>query len=67
MWQPAGMGPVVALTTSSNARNVLREEAARQGVTLAAYNTAEWLGHTKDGRESRPPVDLAPGHADRAG
>jgi hypothetical protein len=61
MWQTAGMGPVVALTTSSNARNVLRKEAQDQGVTLAAYNTAEWLGHTKDGRESRPPVDLAPG------
>ena len=61
MWQAAGMGPVVALTTSSNARNVLRKEARDQGVTLAAYNTAEWLGHTKDGRESRPPVDLEPG------
>ena len=61
MWQAARMGPVVALTTSSNARNVLREEAARHGVDLTAYNTAEWLGHTEDGRASRPPVDLAPG------
>ena len=61
MWQAAGMGPVVALTTSSNARNVLLREAREQGVTLAAYNTAEWLGHTKDVRESRPPVDLVPG------
>ena len=61
-WQQAGTGPVVALTASSNARNVLREEAARRGVTgLACYNTAEWLGHTKDAREARAPVALAPG------
>ena len=39
------MGPVVALTTSSNARNVIRDEAARHGVAdWQAYNTAEWLG-----------------------
>ena len=61
-WQQAGIGPVVALTASSNARNVLREEAARHGVTgLACYNTAEWLGHSKGAREARTPVDLAPG------
>ena len=61
-WQQAGMGPVVALTASSNARNVLREEAARHGVTgLACYNTAEWLGHAKGAREARDPVALAPG------
>jgi hypothetical protein len=61
LWQQAGLGPAVALTTSSNARNVIREDAARHGVTLAAYNTAEWLGHTTTGREARPPVALAPG------
>jgi hypothetical protein len=61
-WQQAGTGPVVALTASSNARNVLREEAARHGVTgLACYNTAEWLGHATGAREARTPVDLAPG------
>ncbi len=60
-WHQAGAGPVVALTASSNARNVLREEAARHGVTeLACYNTAEWLGHTKRAREARAPVELAP-------
>ena len=55
IWQQAGMGPVVALTTSSNARNVIRDEAARHGVTLAAYNTAEWLGHTEDARRGPDP------------
>ena len=61
IWAAAGMGPVIALTTSSNARNVIRQEAARNGVTLAAYNTAEWLGHTESQREARQPVELAPG------
>ena len=61
-WQQAGMGPVVALTASSNARNVLREEAARRGVAeLACYNTAEWLGHAQGAREARDPIGLAPG------
>jgi ATP-dependent exoDNAse (exonuclease V) alpha subunit len=61
-WRQAGLGPVVALTASSNARNVLREEAARRGVAdLACYNTAEWLGHAEGGREARDPIGLAPG------
>jgi TrwC relaxase/AAA domain len=61
-WQQAGMGPVVALTASSNARNVLRDEADRRGVAeLACYNTAEWLGHAEGAREARDPVALAPG------
>ena len=64
-WQQAGMGPVVALTASSNARNVMREEAARHGVAeLACYNTAEWLGHAEGAREAREPVALAPGTPD---
>ena len=64
-WQQAGIGPVVALTASSNARNVLREEAARHGVTgLACYNTAEWLGHAKGAREARAPRRAGPGHPD---
>lgn len=61
MWTAAGIGPAIALTTSSNARNVIRDEAARHGVTLQAYNTAEWLGHSERARESRHPVPLAPG------
>ena len=61
-WQQAGIGPVVALTASSNARNVLRDEAARLGVAeLACYNTAEWLGHAEGAREARDPIGLAPG------
>jgi hypothetical protein len=61
-WHEAGMGPVVALTASSNARNVLREEAARRDVTeLACYNTAEWLGHAEGAREARDPIGLTPG------
>lgn len=61
IWQTAGMGPVVALTTSSNARNVIRREAEVAGIEMTAYNTAEWLGHTKEGRETRSPVEMAPG------
>ena len=61
LWQATGTGPVVALTTSSNARNVIRAEAAAHGVSIEAYNTAEWLGHTETAREARPPVELAPG------
>jgi hypothetical protein len=61
IWQATGTGPVVALTTSSNARNVIRQEAAAHDVSIQAYNTAEWLGHTETAREARPPIDLAPG------
>jgi len=61
IWTAAGMGPVVALTTSSNARNVIRDEAARNRVPLEAYNTAEWLGHSEHPRESRRPIALQPG------
>jgi len=61
IWTATGMGPVVALTTSSNARNVIRDEAARNGVPLQAYNTAEWLGHTEQGRGSGRPIELLPG------
>jgi DNA transposition AAA+ family ATPase len=61
MWTAVGAGPAIALTTSSNARNVIRDEAARHGVALQAFNTAEWLGHSERARESRHPVPLAPG------
>jgi hypothetical protein len=61
IWTAARMGPVVALTTSSNARNVIRDEAARNGVPMQAYNTAEWLGHSEHAREYRRPVELRPG------
>jgi hypothetical protein len=61
IWTAAGMGPAVALTTSSNARNVIRDQAARHGIALEAYNAAEWLGHSEQARESRHPIELAPG------
>jgi len=61
LWTTAGMGPAVALTTSSNARNVIRDEAARNGVSMQAYNTAEWLGHAEHAREARRPIELRPG------
>jgi conjugative relaxase-like TrwC/TraI family protein len=59
-WTAAGMGPVVALTTSNNARNVIREEAARHGVTLQAHNITRWLGRSETGRPLIP-VAVAPG------
>ncbi len=61
IWTEAEMGPVVALTTSSNARNVIRDEAARRGVALEAYNTAEWLGRSVRPGEAGRPVELRPG------
>jgi ATP-dependent exoDNAse (exonuclease V) alpha subunit len=61
VWSGIGTGPVVALTTSSNARNVIRGETARRGEASQAYNTAEWLGHSEQARESRHPVELKPG------
>ncbi|HEY3954613.1 MAG TPA: MobF family relaxase [Streptosporangiaceae bacterium] len=61
IWGQAGPGPAVALTTSSNARNVIKDEARAHGVQLKAYNTAEWLGHTKTARQARRPVPLTPG------
>ncbi len=61
IWTAAGQGPVVALTTSSNARNVIRDEATRHGVALQAYNLAEWLGHSEQARESCHPIELRPG------
>ena len=60
-WTAAGMGPVVALTTSNNARNVIREEAARHGVALQAHNIAKWLGHGQAGQGMLTPVQLQPG------
>ena len=54
-WTAAGMGPVVALTTSNNARNVIREEAARHGVTLQAHNITRWLGPQRNRPGRSPP------------
>ena len=63
-WTAAGMGPVVALTTSNNARNVIREEAARHGVTLqAAQHHADGSGMAKAGREALTPGRRGAGHA----
>jgi conjugative relaxase-like TrwC/TraI family protein len=59
-WTAAGMGPVVALTTSNNARNVIRDEAARHGVTLQAHNITRWLGRSETGA-ALTPVEVAPG------
>jgi len=59
-WTAAGMGPVVALTTSNNARNVIREEAALHGVALQAHNITRWLGRSETG-QALTPVDVAPG------
>ena len=56
LWQEAGMGEVIGLTTSQTAANVLAEA----GVTRA-YNTARFLGHLEGRREARGPLPVAPG------
>ena len=61
MWQPPGWARSSRSPPPATPATYCARKPRRQGVDLAAYNTAEWLGHTKDGRESRPPVDLAPG------
>ena len=60
-WTGARMGPVVALTTTSSARDVIRAEAEHHGAPMTAYNTAEWLGHLPGSREARPGVDIEAG------
>src|SRR6266568_1986703 len=55
LWQAAGMGEVIGLTTSQTAANVLAET----GVTRA-YNTARFLGHLKDRREALGPLPVTP-------
>jgi len=60
-WAAAGLGPVVALTTSNNARNVIREEAARNGVALQAHNIARWLGRSEAGQHAFASVEVEPG------
>ena len=56
VWQAAGMGEVIGLTTSQTAANVLAEA----GVTRA-YNTARFLGHREGRREARGPLPVTPG------
>jgi conjugative relaxase-like TrwC/TraI family protein len=56
MWQAAGMGEVIGLTTSQTAANVLAEA----GITRT-YNTARFLGHTEGHREVRGPLPVGPG------
>ena len=56
IWQEAGMGEVIGLTTSQTACNVLAEAGVTQ-----AYNTARFLGHLRERREARGPVPVSPG------
>jgi conjugative relaxase-like TrwC/TraI family protein len=56
IWQQAGMGEVIGLTTSQTAANVL----AGAGVTRA-YNTARFLGHLQGRREALGPLPVRPG------
>jgi conjugative relaxase-like TrwC/TraI family protein len=55
IWREAGMGEVIGLTTSQTACNVL----ADAGVTRA-YNTARFLGHLRERREVRGPLQVKP-------
>ncbi len=45
MWREAGMGPVIGVTVSQAARNVLADAAH-----IDAYNVAQMLGHTEEAR-----------------
>ena len=56
VWQEAGLGEVIGLTTSQTAANVLAEA----GVTRA-HNTAQFLGHLPGRREARGPLPLEAG------
>ena len=56
MWQEAGMGPVIGVTVSQAARNVLAETAQ-----IDAYNIAQMLGHTEEGRGILGPIPIGPG------
>ena len=56
MWREAGMGPVVGVTVSQAARNVLAEAAQ-----VDAYNLAQMLGHTEEARGVLGAIPLEPG------
>ena len=56
MWQDAGMGPVIGVTVSQAARNVLAEAAQ-----IDAYNLAQMLGHTQEARGILGAIPLEPG------
>ena len=56
MWREAGMGPVVGVTVSQGARNVLAEAAQ-----VEAYNLAQLLGHTEEARGVLGRIPLEPG------
>jgi ATP-dependent exoDNAse (exonuclease V) alpha subunit len=56
IWQQAGKGDVIGLTTSQTACNVLAE----QGVTRA-YNTTRFLGHLEERREAMGPLPVMRG------
>jgi ATP-dependent exoDNAse (exonuclease V) alpha subunit len=54
-WEAAGLGPVIGITASQAARNILAS-----GIP-ASYNTAQFLGHLPGQRGGRGPVAIAPG------
>ena len=62
MWQDAGMGPVIGVTVSQAARNVLAEAAQ-----IDAYNLAQMLGHTQEARGILGAIPLRARHAGPAG
>ena len=58
MWRDAGKGPVVFITPSQNAANVIRQDSNGE---FQVYNFAQFLGHTEQERGAIGPVKIEPG------
>jgi len=58
MWRDTGKGPVVFITPSQAAANVIRKDSNGE---FKVYNFAQFLGHTEQERGALGPVRIEPG------